>query len=273
MHSKRPGEKNKNVIILSDFTEGAWESVVFSCVNFITSNHGVVFVQTYCKPKCGQSLLKNIVPVMKQIVKNELLELKLKTMQEFQLEESQIFIHPFEGDWFSFFNTGQEALFPELLVLSMKKAFPEACCSFLGKIQKLATLTTKPLFILPSLFVPGKLRQILLLTGKKMSSLGKIEDHQSVCTLAQSTRIDLRILLDEVPSFSPFSSEQEQNPTQLQLQSRQTVHLKDTPQLLRETSEYDLVIIDHDLLQSSFAKVLNLKKWFRNKYATPVLIC
>ncbi|MCE4565861.1 hypothetical protein INQ51_16195 [Maribellus sp. CM-23] len=273
MYSNGLKGKNKNIVILTEFMEGAWESAIFSHRNLINSNHGVVFVQTYSKPRYGQSLLKNFVPVMKQIVRNELLELKLKAVNEFKFEESRVSIRPFEGDWFSFLNGGQKSLSPELLVVSLKKAFPGVCCPIIGKIQKLAEQTTNPLLILPASFAPAKLKSILFLTSKELSFLRKLDECESVSTLLQKSETDLRILLDKNTAPPVDWNSYVSNQWGAALKSNEAVPFEKVHQLLKDTYKYDLVIVDQELLKSPFGKALNLKKWFRNKYSKPVLIC
>ena len=267
----------RNIIILSEFIEGAWESIRFSMENLIDSQHGLVYVQAYRKPDVGQSLLNNFIPILERMAKNELAELKRKTLSKFTIDEDRISICPFEGDLVSFIRCKQMIFNPDFLVISMKKAFPGAAPGLAKKVSKLTSYVTRPLFILPDILKKGPVQKVLYLSGTNAKALEKISCLARLQLLNKNMAIDLRLLSGKKPTeiLPDFTGQAQQlfDAGQLQVQSDGITLPASDLAILSGKLQPDLVILDQDLTASrADRRKLKLKNWVEKKHGLPLLI-
>ena len=265
--------KNQNIIILSDFVESAWESVCFSIENLMLNNHELAFVQTYKRPKFGQMLLKNITPVLKQIVKNDLLDLKFKTLRHFKIDEGRVSIHPLEGDWKSVFYYKRIFLNSDLMVLSMKEAFPGAESNLSGKVCNLASNTTIPLFILPHPLKEKPFKKVLFLANRKWNEFLKKELNNPVLSRIKKASIDFKIaakndseLNGTIKKIYELSKNYGFHTETADIIEKEEEYFSSLP------DKYDLVVVDQELVKPSSRNAVNLKEWVENKNGVPILI-
>ena len=268
-------KKKRNIIILSDFVESAWESVRFSFDKLINNNHELTFIQTYRKPGFGQMLLKNIIPVLKQIVNNDLLDLKFKTLQKYKIEDTRISIHPLEGDWDSLFYYKRYVTNADFMVFSMKEAFPGSDSNLLGKVYKLATIATMPLFILPYPLKDGAFKKALFMIDKKLNGFPKTDVKNSALSVVKNASIDFRGVAKAKTGENEFSNVTRKLSDAYGLHSETTevMEIEEEPVYLSEASEYDIIVIDQALVNSRFNTSLDIRKWVESKNGVPILIC
>ncbi len=263
-------KENKNIVILSDFTESAWESVRFSFDKLMVNNHGLAFIQTYRRSGFGQSLFKNMVPVLKQIVKNDLLDLKFKTLRHFKIEEQKVSIHPFEGDWRTVFYNNHLFGNDDFLVFSLKEAFPGAENNLSAKVCKLAINTTVPLFILPYPLQPGNFKRVLFLLDEKRKNTPKIRTNDGVLTVIQNALFDFRLASANMPENN--KDMKLADICGLKPETKGIISPKEQSDYLTGSMEHDIIIIDQALIKSSDNDCLKLQKWVENKNGVPILI-
>ena len=241
----KPAATQSNIVILSEFMEGAWESARFSIQNLLSPRHGLVYVQTYRKPDFGQSLLHNFVPVMEKFARDELTILKKRTLKEFGVQEDRVFLCPFEGDFPSFIQFKQGVFNPDFMVISMKAGVSGARL-FAKKVCRLAACTTKPLFILPENIKEGSLRKVLFISEEN----AKITKKTDCLSKLQSS--DKNVIID-------FHLPPEKHAGGLDA--------------LAKKFQPDLLILDQTLLQSSTqTRRLKLKSWLEKKEGIPLLV-
>ncbi|MGD9930028.1 MAG: hypothetical protein AB7U05_08405 [Mangrovibacterium sp.] len=265
--------QDKNLLILCEFLEGALESIRFSIRHLIGHRQKLVFVQAFQKPHFGQPLLNDFTCVMEQFANKELLQLKQKTIQTFNLDEEQITLCPFEGNWRSFMQYKQAAFNPGLAIFSLKDAFPGAGSSMSRKARKLAVKAKSPMLFLPEKIKQGPFQKVLYLADAENLSPEKIQVIAQFPILDKKASVELHVIgakttadiAEAVRVFSgacPFPVLWSGNRTsQGQLK------------WLASPAASDLVVIDQKLTTSfTLRKEISLKNWFGNKSELPVFI-
>lgn len=271
-------KNSRNIVVLAEFPEGAWESVRFAMEKLIRPQLGLVLVQTYRKPDFGQSLLNNLTPVLERIARNELLELKNRTIRHYQYHEDEISVLPFEGDWGSFVRYGQEMVSPEFLVTSLKKSFPGAVQVLDDRLGKLAVQSTRPLFVLPDQWQEGPFERVLFLTATTGTVPRKIEYLSRLPFPAGKIPVDLRIISrekqDALPNFIAEYLHTCFGEKQFELQSAALIAKPGAALSLIDQLQPSLIVVDQGLVDSTWkGRKLKLKSWLENNRGVPLLIC
>jgi hypothetical protein len=88
----------RTILVLVDCQHGAMEAGRFAMRNLYDSNSRILLQHTYQKPRYGQSMLRNISPVLEKIAKEELTKLKNEMIKEFGLPAGSIGKLVFEGE-------------------------------------------------------------------------------------------------------------------------------------------------------------------------------
>lgn len=266
----------KSIIILSEFQEGTWESVCFSLKHLTTTDHSLVLVQTYQKPNIGQSLLNNIVPVLERVAKNELQEIKNRAIENKLLTDQQLSIHPHEGEFASFVRYKQKSFNPECLVVSLKHPFTENLPSLVSRICKLASNTSKPLFVLPYHTADNTFSRILYLSDNNQSFQAK-NDFLKQLPLSDHAIIDFRWVSRKAEEHKNEKAQEKIHhlfgDRVLKPGTTGMIRTKEDPAALSEQLRPDLIIIDQSLIiPCSRFKKLKLKNWIEFNPNIPFLI-
>ncbi|MCA1757737.1 MAG: hypothetical protein LC649_09805 [Bacteroidales bacterium] len=98
LRKKESNAKGRTVLVLADCLHGAMAAGRFAVRNLRDSDSRILLLQTYRKPGYGQSMLRDISPILEKVAKAELTELKNQMMKEFDLSAGSIGKATLEGD-------------------------------------------------------------------------------------------------------------------------------------------------------------------------------
>lgn len=91
-------ENGRTILVLADCLHGAMEAGRFAVRNLYDSNSRILLQQTYQKPRYGQSMLRDITPMLRKVAKEELTKLKNEMVKEFGLPAGSIGKLALEGE-------------------------------------------------------------------------------------------------------------------------------------------------------------------------------
>ncbi len=104
MQIKSDSKPNEKILILADFAERNWKAIQFAMKHLYQSDSEICIVQTWQKANFGFSMVRDLAPILKGIAEDELELMKAKILKNYKIKDSQIKLHPFEGDLPSFFS-------------------------------------------------------------------------------------------------------------------------------------------------------------------------
>ncbi len=105
MQIKRNSKPNEKILILADFAERNWKAIQFAMRHLYQSDSEICIVQTWQKTNFGFSMVRDLAPILKSIAEDELEQMKTKILKNYEILDSQIKLHSFEGDLPSFFSS------------------------------------------------------------------------------------------------------------------------------------------------------------------------
>jgi len=88
----------KNILILTDFSGGTWDAVCFAMKLLRNRKTTINLLQTYQKPEVGQSMIRDIVPILKKISIDDLEELRRKILNQFKIPKRRVKPLSIEGN-------------------------------------------------------------------------------------------------------------------------------------------------------------------------------
>ncbi|MFA8435890.1 MAG: hypothetical protein ACEPOZ_15340 [Marinifilaceae bacterium] len=88
----------KNIIILADFADGAWNAIQFAYNHLYTPGATIQLVQTFQKPNFGQSMVRNMTPILEKIVVDDLKALQAKVEVNYPIPSECIKMRCFQGE-------------------------------------------------------------------------------------------------------------------------------------------------------------------------------
>ncbi|TKG97154.1 hypothetical protein EYV94_01635 [Puteibacter caeruleilacunae] len=97
--------KQKNILVLADFSEGSWNSVEFALEHLFDDRAVVYLLQTWQKPGYGSTIAKDLSPMLRSIAENEVMLLKEKILQNYRINPEIVNTINFEGEVTAFFQS------------------------------------------------------------------------------------------------------------------------------------------------------------------------
>jgi hypothetical protein len=91
-------ENGRTILVIADCLHGVMEAGRFAVRNLYDSNSRILLMQSYQKPRYGQSMLRNITPMLEKIAKEELTKLKNEMFKESGLPAGSIGKLALEGE-------------------------------------------------------------------------------------------------------------------------------------------------------------------------------
>lgn len=86
------------ILILADFSDGLWDAVTFSVKVLFREGITIKLLETYQKPRTGQSLMLDLDPILENNALQELMALKKKMVSSFKLSTNEIKLILFKGN-------------------------------------------------------------------------------------------------------------------------------------------------------------------------------
>jgi len=142
----------KEILILADFFDGLWDAVTFTVK--VLFGEGITFklLETYQKPRTGQSLLLDLDPILQNIALQELMALKKKMVSRFKLPGNKIDLILFNGNLIP--NLRHEVSQNNILcvVVNSHSTCTGSFTFQIFKIWRIVRKVSLPVFILPVKF-------------------------------------------------------------------------------------------------------------------------
>ncbi len=88
----------QNILIVADCLSGALPAAQFAIRNLYTGSSKIILLQTYQKRTFGQSMLRDIEPLLKKTASRELTELKNEMVKEYRIKPKSISKKIVEGE-------------------------------------------------------------------------------------------------------------------------------------------------------------------------------
>lgn len=271
----KPWEDDRNIIFLTENTEDAWMSVCYAVEFWLKHHQGIVFAQVYEKPAYGQSLIRNILPLLKQIVVSELMELRKDIIRYLELDDNLISIHPFEGSRLAFVHYAMRQLNPGILVFKPGKNTYRSFMIQWYRSLRWICASPVPVFLIPEKMNNNPLNRVLFLSGRDMFAFDRIKRFSNITAKISDAIIDFYVVASPVQkprAWKAYVSKLFENSV-LQFGKLDQVTIPHLRKLSDRLISYDLVMIDRELIGPVFRNGLYLRKWMENGRSIPLLIC
>ncbi|MCD6566884.1 MAG: hypothetical protein J7K53_13180 [Bacteroidales bacterium] len=166
----------KNILILTDFSGGALDSVRF-VMRFLRNGETTInLLQTYQKPEVRQSMIRDIIPILKKISIDDLEELKRKILNQFKIPKRKVKPLSIEGNLTSLLSSQLNLNDIGSVVVSLHNSIPDTGFLIRRKISKVIKCTSYPLFILPDRFSDSEIHKIFFVTDPYNKPSEKVLD-------------------------------------------------------------------------------------------------
>lgn len=142
MDSRRP------VLLLADFEEGKLKGLGFAMKFLHESESPFYILQTYQNINFGRETLQNILPILKEITKNELKSLKTHLIEKYNIKKKQIKLLALNGELISILRNEIQNYNNIHAVLGINGRFGNKNNVENNHLKKIIENSTYPLFIL-----------------------------------------------------------------------------------------------------------------------------
>ena len=139
----------KNILILTDFSGGTWDAVCFAMKFLRNGETTINLLQTYQKPEVGQSMIRDIVPILKKISIDDLEELRRKILNQFKIPKRKVKLLSIEGNLNSLLSNQLNLNDIDSIVVGLYSSIPDTGFLIKRKISRVIKCSSHPLFILP----------------------------------------------------------------------------------------------------------------------------
>jgi len=154
----------KNILIITDFSGGTWDAVHFAMKFLRNGKTTINLLQTYQKPQVGQSMIRNIVPILKKTSIDDLKELKRKILNQFEIPKRKVKPLSIEGNLNSLLLNQLALNDIDSVVIGLYNSILDNGFIIQRKISKVIKCTSHPLFILPGRFSDSEIHKIVYIT-------------------------------------------------------------------------------------------------------------
>jgi hypothetical protein len=138
----------QNILVIAEHIEGAKKAALFATRNLTLHDSEMVLLQTYQKRSFGQSMLRNITPILEKTARHELSELKNQIVRNTGINPKSISKKVMEGELLSVLKQrfGHKAGIAMVLGLEQGMPYSNNYCKKL--IVSLLKSGIKPLYII-----------------------------------------------------------------------------------------------------------------------------
>ena len=182
----------KNILILTDFSEGTWDAVCFAMKFLRDGETTINFLQTYQKPEVGHSMHRDIVPILEKISIDELEKLKSKILNQFEIPKRKVKLLSIEGNLSSLLSNQLNMKDIGGVVVGLYNSIPETGFLIQRKISGVIKCSSHPLFILPGRFSDSEINKIVFITDPYNKPSVKVLD--KLLYLSGKARSEIHIL-------------------------------------------------------------------------------
>ena len=154
----------KNILILTDFSGGTWDAVCFAMRFLKTRETTINLLQTYQKPEVRQSMIRDIGPLLKKISIDDLEELKIKILNQFEIPKRKVKPLSIEGKLTSLLSSQLNLDDIGGVVVGLYNSIPDTGFLIRRKISGVIKYTSYPLYILQNSFSDSEIRKIVFIT-------------------------------------------------------------------------------------------------------------
>ena len=166
----------KNILILTDFSGGAWDAVCFTMKFLRNGETTIKLLQTYQNPELGQFMIRDIVPILKRISIDDLKELRRKILNHFEIPKRKVKPLSIEGNLNSLLSNQLNLNDIDSIVVGLHSSIPDTGFLIRRKISKVIKCSSHPLFILPSGFSDSEIHKIVFITDPYNQPSAKVLD-------------------------------------------------------------------------------------------------
>ena len=141
-------EMIRNILVIVDYMEGAKKAALFASRNLALQDSEMILLQTYQKRSFGQSMLRNITPILEKTARQELSELKNQIVRNTGINPQNISKKVIEGELLSVLKQRFRHKTGTALVLGIDQEMPNStvyCKKLIGSIVKSGI---RPLYII-----------------------------------------------------------------------------------------------------------------------------
>ena len=166
----------KNILILTDFSGGTWDAVCFAMKFLRNGKTTINLLQTYQKPEVGQSMIRDIIPILKKISIDDLKELRRKILNQFEIPKRRVKPLSIEGNLASLLQNQLNLNDIDSVVVGLHSSIPDTRFLIRRKISRVIKHSSHPLFILPSRFSDSEFHKIIFVTDPNNQPSAKVLD-------------------------------------------------------------------------------------------------
>lgn len=153
----------KNILILTDFFGGTWDAVSFT-MRFLRNRETTInLLQTYQRPEVRQSMIRDIVPILKKISIDDLDELRRKILKQFEIPKRKVKPLSIEGDLTSLLSSQLNLNDIDGVVVGLSNSIPDTGFLIQRKISRVIKCTSHPLFIISDRFLDTEIDKIVFI--------------------------------------------------------------------------------------------------------------
>jgi hypothetical protein len=166
----------KNILISTDFSGGTWDAVCFAMKFLRNGETTINLPQTYQKPEVGQSMIRDIVPILIKISIDDLKELRRKILNQFEISKRRLKSLSIEGNLNSLLSNQLNLNDIDSVVVGLHSSIPDTGFLIRRKISRVIKCSSHPLFILPGRFSDSEFHKIIFVTDTYNLPSAKVLD-------------------------------------------------------------------------------------------------
>jgi len=190
--SKKSAKKPPAILILADFSDGSWHAISFGMQFLYTPQSPIFILPTFQNPNFGQSMLRDIVPRLKKITKQELRVLKSRLLRNFKIKAKYVKLLSLNGELVSILQDKQDLKELYNLVIGTYSSFVNSCTMQNLCMTKIINCSSNPLFILPQMFEHKENKKILFVANPFKVPSMQIKNH--ILSICEKINSELDIL-------------------------------------------------------------------------------
>jgi len=166
----------KRILILTDFSGGTWDAVCFAMKFLRNGKTTLNLLKTYQKPEVRQSMIRDIIPLLKESSLNELKELRRKILKKFKIPKRKVKSLSIEGNLVSLLQNQLNTNDIDSVVVGLHNSIPHTGFLIRRKISRIIKCSSHPLFILPYRFSDSEFQNIVFVTNPYNQPSEKVLD-------------------------------------------------------------------------------------------------
>ena len=166
----------KNILILTDFSEGSWDAICFVMKFLGNGETNINLLQTYQKPEVRHTNVRDIVPILQKISNDELEQLRRKIFEQFIIPKRKVKSLSIEGSLGSLLQNQLNLNNIDSIVVGLHSSIPDTRFSIRRKISRIIKWSSHPLFIIPNKLSEPEFNKITFVTDIYNQPSAKVLD-------------------------------------------------------------------------------------------------